>query len=140
LFSIPSNDRCSRCGRCSPEGSRPPAEPTSRRRHFKGIGRYPGTPAQLTAELNLEGTDYLLLANEPPEPALGATLDIVRSLLGTSPGPLTRQEILEKWPGTQTKPRADSLGRCLLRACELGVLTRSGSGAKMDAFRYGLDP
>ena len=58
--------------------------------------------------------------------------------LAARPEPLTRQEILENWPGPQPPPRADSLNRCLLRACDLGILTRSGTGTKTEAFRYGV--
>ncbi len=47
-------------------------------------------------------------------------------------------EILNNWPEPGTRPRADCLGRCLTRACEFGILTRSGDGTKTDAFRYGL--
>ena len=117
--------------------SAPSAEPASRRRCFRGVGRYPGTPAHLTAELNAEGTDYVLCAGEPMEGALGRTLEAVRSLLAARPVSLTRLEILENWPGP-APPRADSLNRCLLRACELGILTRSGTGTKTEAFRYGV--
>src|SRR5207249_1818821 len=33
----------------------------TRRRDFTGVGRYPGTLRHVRAELNPEGTDYLLL-------------------------------------------------------------------------------
>ena len=35
-------------------------------------------------------------------------------------------------------PRADSLGRCRARGCQLGVLVRAGAGTTAEAFRYGL--
>src|SRR5438094_8536417 len=38
----------------------------TRRRTFTGVGRYPGTLQTATAELNLEGTDYVLLPDRPP--------------------------------------------------------------------------
>jgi AAA domain len=111
----------------------------TRRRHFYGVGRYPGTLQQVVAELNPEGTDYLLLTGDP-QAAFAPALDMVRRLLLQSPVPLTRQEILTHWPEGESPPRADSLGRLLARACELGVLVRSGAGNKAEAFRYGLAP
>jgi hypothetical protein len=116
----------------------PSADRTSRRRHFSGVGRYPGTLQHAAAELNSEGTDYLLVADSAPGQMLSSTLETLKQLLSQSPAPLTRQEILNNWPEPGTPPRADCLGRCLMRACELGILTRSGAGTKTDAFRYGL--
>jgi hypothetical protein len=72
----------------------PPGDRFTRRRHFYGVGRYPGTLQHVTAELNPEGTDYLLLPDGPPGAGLAPALETVRHLLGQSPAPLTRQEIL----------------------------------------------
>src|SRR5206468_1640876 len=75
----------------------------TRRRTFTGVGRYPGTLQTATAELNPEGTDYVLLPDiPPPHPPLLATL---QTLLSESPTPLTRQELLARWPGDA--PRED---------------------------------
>ncbi len=60
--------------------------------------------------------------------------------LHQSAAPLTRQEILARWPEGEPPPRADSLWRSLTRGCELGVLVRTGAGTKAEAFRYGLAP
>jgi AAA domain len=118
----------------------PPGDRLTRRRHFSGVGRYPGTLQHVTAELNPEGTDYLLLADDPPEAALPPALETLRQLLRQSPAPLTRQEILARWPEGEPAPRADSLWRSLARGCELGLFIRSGAGNKAEAFRYGLAP
>lgn len=115
----------------------PPGDRFTRRRHFHGVGRYPGTLQHVAAELNPEGTDYLLLADGPPEAALALALDTLRQLLSQSLAPLTRQEILAHWPKAEP-PRADSLWRILARGCELGILVRTGAGTKAEAFRYGL--
>src|SRR5213078_1016422 len=53
----------------------PPGDRFTRRRHFSGVGRYPGTLQHVAAELNPEGTDYLLLADGPPEAALPPALE-----------------------------------------------------------------
>jgi hypothetical protein len=116
----------------------PPGDPFSRRRRFCGVGRYPGTLQSLAAELNPEGTDYLLLPDEVPAPALPQALETLQQLLRDSPGPLTRQEILDRWPEGEPPPRADSLWRSLTRGCELGILVRTGAGTRMEAYRYSL--
>jgi hypothetical protein len=118
----------------------PPGDRFTRRRHFYGVGRYPGTLRHVAAELNPEGTDYLLLPDGPPQAAPPAALETLVRLLQESPEPLTRQEILARWPEGEPPPRADSLWRSLARGCELGLLVRSGEGTKVDAFRYGLAP
>jgi hypothetical protein len=115
-----------------------PGDRFSRRRHFTGVGRFPGTLGHVAAELNREGTDYLLVGDGPPEVALTPALETLRQLLSESPAPLTRQEILARWPEGEPRPRADSLWRSLARGCELGILVRTGAGNKAEAFRYGL--
>jgi hypothetical protein len=115
----------------------PPGDRFTRRRHFSGVGRYPGTLQHVAAELSPEGTDYLLRADGPPEAALAPALETLVQLLRQIPGPLTRQEILARWPEGEP-PRADSLWRLLTRGGELGLLVRSGAGTKAEAFRYGL--
>ena len=106
----------------------------TRRRTFTGVGRYPGTLGTVSAELNAEGTDYLLLPDgAPPCAPLLATLE---ALLGASPVPLTCRELLARWPNSP--PRADSLWRALARGVERGLFIVEGAGTKTDAFRYGL--
>jgi hypothetical protein len=106
-----------------------------RRRTFSGVGRYPDTLQTAAAELNAEGTDYILLPESPkPSPPL---LPPLQALLAASPTPLTLQEILSRWPAPP--PRPDSLWRTLRRGLETGLFTiRGGSGTKTDAFRYEL--
>jgi hypothetical protein len=116
----------------------PPGDRFSRRRHFCGVGRYPGTLQHVAAELNPEGTDYLLLGDDSPETTLSLALETLRQVLGQSPTPLTRQEILAHWPKGERPPRADSLWRSLARGCELGLFVRTGAGNKAEAFRYAL--
>ena len=116
----------------------PPGDRFSRRRHFHGVGRYPGTLQHVAAELNAEGTDYVLLADGPPEAASAPALETLRQLLSQSSTPLTRQEILACWPEGERPPHVDSLWRCLTRGCEVGLFVRTGEGNKAEAFRYGL--
>ena len=112
-----------------PRGSAP-----TRRRTFTGVGRYPGTLEAVSAELNAEGTDYRVLpAGTPPCPPLFATLE---ALLQVSPVPLTRRELLARWPGPP--PRPDTLWRALARGAERGLLIVRGAGTRTDALRYCL--
>jgi hypothetical protein len=118
----------------------PPGDRFSRRWDFYGVGRYPGTLHHVAAELTPEGTDYLLLPDDPPQAALPPALETLRRVLSESPGPLTRQEILDRWPEGEPPPRADSLWRTLARGCDLGIMVRTGAGTKAEAFRYELAP
>jgi hypothetical protein len=109
------------------------AAPT-RRRTFTGVGRYPGTLEAVSAELNAGGTDYRVLPDgTPPCPPLFATLE---ALLRASPVPLTRQELLARWP--EPAPRPDTLWRALARGVERGLFIVRGAGTRTDALRYGL--
>jgi hypothetical protein len=88
----------------------------------------------VTAELDSEGTDYRVLpGGTPPCPPLFATL---AALLRASPVPLTRRELLARWP--EPAPRADTLGRALARGVERGLFIVQGAGTRTDALRYGL--
>jgi hypothetical protein len=106
----------------------------TRRRTFTGVGRYPGTLSAVSAELNAEGTDYQPVAGSlvPRAPLLPT----IQKLLAASATPLTRQELLDRWPGKQ--PRPDSLWRTLVRGTELGLFVARGSGTKAEAFRYAI--
>jgi hypothetical protein len=117
----------------------PPGDPATRRRCLYGIGRYPATPAELLIEMNAEATDYAILADCDLDPAAFApALDTLRTPLAAEQAPLTRHEILARWPSPATRPTPNTLWRWLCRACELGVLARHGSGSKTDAFRDGV--
>jgi hypothetical protein len=106
----------------------------TRRRGFTGVGRYPDTLQTARAELNAEGTDYVLLPDSPePPPPLLATL---QTLLTESPTPLTGRELLARWPGDAPCP--NRLWRTLTRGVERGLFVVTGAGTKTDAFRYGV--
>lgn len=104
----------------------------TRRRTFTGVGRYPETLQTATAELNPEGTDYVLLeGSTAAHPPVRATL---QTLLMESSTPLTCRELLERWPGPA--PRQDSLWRTLARGVELGHFSTTGKGTKAEPFRF----
>jgi hypothetical protein len=113
---------------------KPPGNPFTRRRNFLCTGRYPDTPPSVLAELNAEGTDYVVLADGQPEES--ADLNTVCGVLRESPSPLTRDEILALWPADQPSPTPHTLWRWLNRGVEMGVLARIGAGNKKEPFRY----
>jgi hypothetical protein len=114
----------------------PSGDRFSRRRNIYGVGRYPGTLQQVSAELNAEGTDYVVLDPALPEPASCPLLETLTRVLSQSAGPLTRQEILSRWPESEPPPSANLLWRALTRGYDQGLLIRSGEGTKTDAYRY----
>jgi hypothetical protein len=116
----------------------PPGDRFSRRRNIDGVGRYPGTLQEVSAELNAEGTDYVVLDSGLPEPASCPLPETLKGVLSQSASPLTRQEILARWPQDEPPPTANSLWRALTRACDQGLVLRSGEGTKTDAYRYAL--
>jgi hypothetical protein len=59
----------------------------------------------------------------PPQAPL---LDNLQTLLSASPTPLTRHELLARWPGAA--PREESLWRALTRGVEQGLFVVSGAG------------
>lgn len=121
----------SSCSLPSPSG-RAVGGDGNRRRTFTGVGRYPGTLQSVTAALNAEGTDYVLLdANPTPHAPLFCTL---QNILAQNPTPLTRNDILEHWPAPA--PHPDSLYRTLARGLQLGLFTATGQGTKSDPYRF----
>ena len=106
----------------------------TRRRIFTGVGRPRGTLESVTADLNADGTDYVL-ADESiaPPPTLLATL---HALLAASPAPLTHKDLLARWPGEP--PREDSVWRALTRGLETGLLEMTGEGTKNAPRRFTL--
>ncbi len=119
---------------------KPPGDPFTRRRRFQSTGRYPDIPQCIVAELNADGTDYVLLADDDQAEGAdeAAVLDKVLALLREKPTPLTRDEILAAWPAASPPPTAHTLWRWLNRGVERGLLIRSGAGTKKEAFRYGV--
>ena len=70
---------------------------------------------------------------------LPPALETLRQLLRESPTPLTRQEILARWPESEPQPRRLAVA-LPGGGCELGILVRTGAGTKTEAFRYRLAP
>lgn len=116
------------------EIAKPRGVGATRRRTFTGVGRYPATLESVSAELNVEGTDYVLSAESAT--GQGPLLPTLQKLLAESPAPLTCRELLERWPGSP--PHPESLLRTLSRAVERGLVTASGKGTKTEPQRFGV--
>src|SRR5262249_50623725 len=112
----------------------PRGQAPTRRRIFTGVGRYPGTLQSVHAERNPEGTHYIVRAGDPaPQTPVVATL---QALLAASPIPLTRHELLARWP--DVPPREDTLWRILARGCDQGLFAAHGAGTKTEPIRYSV--
>jgi hypothetical protein len=98
------------------------------------VGRYPDSLQWAEAELNAEGTDYLLAPDTPP--AHVPILTVLQSLLAGNATPLTHHDLLARWPGPA--PHPDSLHRTLAAAVQCGLLTATGKGTKEEPFQYAL--
>jgi hypothetical protein len=116
----------------------PPGDPFTRRRQLFGVGRYPETPQRLLIEMNPQATDYAIGADPDQDAAFAPVLDTLTQLLHQAASPLTRQQILDGWPHPATRPAPNTLWRWLARACDLGLLARSGEGNKAEAYRYAV--
>ena len=138
---------------------KPPGDRYTRRRIFEGVGRYPGTLARVTADLNEAGTDYVVcppplpsplpgegppaflpspLAGEGPGVRGSSLQETLRHLLSESASPLTRDEILARWPTGVAIPSPETLWRVLNQGVAAGVFVRSGAGRRGEGFRYEL--
>jgi hypothetical protein len=85
--------------------------------------------------VNHDGPFSRSLAENPDDVAPTAIMDIVRQVLLA--GPMTRDEIRQSWPEYQPPPR-NTLWRWLTRACDLGLLVRTGAGSRAEVFRFEL--
>jgi hypothetical protein len=114
----------------------PGGDPFTRRRKLFGWSRYDETPRQLLIELSPDGTRYDRLADGPDD--FHTHWDVVRVLLGSAGGPLTRQQIQAARPEGVARPHEATLWRWLERAVELGLAVGVGKGTKTEPYRYGV--
>ena len=105
------------------------------RRHRLALSRHADTPRQLL-ELNAEGTDYLVLAEEEQADCFPANWEVLRMIFEDAPQKLTRGDILGEWPADFDRPSVTALRKWLDRAVQRGLVVCEGSGRKADPFRY----
>ena len=116
----------------------PHGDAGSRRRRLSGFSRFAETPRQMHLELNDAGDDYQVLLDQDIHDDFRMIWDTIAAILQAAEQPLTRQELLARWPRDRVAPHVASLWRWLLRADMLGLLVREGEGTKHGAFRYRL--
>jgi hypothetical protein len=113
------------------------ARSRDRRRRISAYSRYAQTPRHLIAELNAEGTDYLVRTDAAGAP-LVQPWPQMQHVLGNATDRLTQQAILQRWPVEGEAPDRSTVSRWLNRAAGQGLVRRSGSGYRGDPFVYWL--
>lgn len=116
----------------------PLGDPSTRRRWLHGFSRFEETPRQLLAELHINGTEYRVISDQDVSDDFSANWDTIAAVLSATAAPLTRQELLHRWPAARSAPHVATVWRWLGRAVELGLVVRTGKGTKLDPCRYQL--
>lgn len=116
----------------------PVGDPSSYRRWLHGFSRYEETPRQLCAEMHVTGTAYRVVSDQDVSDDFSGNWDAIAAALAGAGKPLTRQELLEHWPADRSVPHASTLWRWLRRSMEIGLVVMTGSGTRLDAYRFGL--
>jgi hypothetical protein len=108
-----------------------------RRRRLQAYSRHDATPARWVLELTADGTDYVGLGSS-------AELDfergwpVLQGLLAQAEKPLTRRELLRRWPEEGMRPTKLTLWRWLDRAVKEGWVLQDGLGTRKEPYRYEL--
>lgn len=113
-----------------------PAAAENRRRRLDAWSRHEETPRRVLVELNAEGTDYSVVAEE--QDAHEADDEVSRTLervVEAEPG-LSAREILASWPAGVHRPGRETLFDRLRALTEVGRLRREGSGCRYAPYRY----
>jgi hypothetical protein len=108
--------------------------PENRQRRLQGAARFSETPRDLRIELTADGTDYRVVPGGVGE-SFTEGWAAVAEVLTAAGRPLTRRELLARWPD-DSPPEPTLLWRCLERAVAEGLAERTGTGLKSDPFRY----
>src|SRR5262245_15163221 len=115
----------------------PHADDDDRRRRLHGLSRFSETPRQVVIELNAERTDYAFLGDVADE-EFQSNWEVVRTVLLMAAEPMTRKDILARWPPVELQPSEATLWRWLERAVTAGTCFRTGTGRCNSPFRYWL--
>jgi hypothetical protein len=110
-------------------------QPGDRRRLLRAYSRHPATLPSLVIEWTADGTDYL---------SLGTSIElnyeygwpVLREVLEQAERPLTRREILQRWPETALAPAKLTLWKWLGRAVQEGRVLQEGRGNRKEPFLY----
>jgi hypothetical protein len=115
---------------------RSPADP-DRRRVIEAYSRHEETPRRLVIELSPDGTDYQT-HGDLCEDEFTPNWNLVQTVLRSAPCPLTRAEILRRWPQGAKRPDDATLWRWLQRVVGEGMVEQEGTGKRNDPYRFGL--
>jgi hypothetical protein len=111
--------------------------PDDRRRLLRAFSRHSATPPSLVIEWTADGTDYRSLGPSA-ELTYAQGWPLVHALLEQSERPLTRRDILSRWPESALAPAKLTLWKWLGRAVEERRVLCSGRGTRRDPFHYQL--
>ncbi len=114
-----------------------PSDPDDRRRKLRAFSRFEETPRRRVIELTADGTDYLC-HGDFFDAEYHQSWQTVQQVLEEAPHPLTRRQILDRWPADLRRPEETTLWKWLERAREKGLVCCAGTGRKNDPFRYWL--
>jgi hypothetical protein len=111
--------------------------PGDRRRRLRCYSRYEATPRKWVMELTADGKDYRSLGASG-EPDLESAWPALEAVLGVAERPLSRAQLLARWPETAARPSRATLARWLERLVQEGKLTLYGEGRRKDPYKYAL--
>lgn len=111
---------------------------TNRRRRLFGLSRFAETPRRLVIELNPAGNDYQVVVGSEASDDFAANWEVLAAILAAAGGPVSRQEMYDRWPQDRCPPHDATLWRWLRRAGQLGLTTVTGAGSKHAPFRFEL--
>jgi hypothetical protein len=111
--------------------------PDDRRRLLRSFSRHPTTPPSLVIEWTPDGADYQSLGTSV-ELDYERGWPLLHAILDDSEGPLTRRDVLRRWPESAWAPSKLTLWKWLSRAVQEGRVLQDGRGTRRDPFRYQL--
>jgi hypothetical protein len=108
-----------------------------RRRRLRAYSRHEATRPCWIIELTAVGTDYRALGVSA-EPDFERGWAILQGLFASAERPLTRRELLQRWPDPILKPARPTLWKWLDRVVQDGRVERTGLGSRREPYRYKL--
>jgi hypothetical protein len=117
----------------------PVGDPSGYQRSLHGYSRHQVTPRQICFEMNVTETDYKVISDQDVSDDFSANWHRIEAILtAAADAPLTRQEVLARWPAERNSPHPGTLWRWLTRAQELALVVVTGHGTKLEPCRYQL--
>jgi len=108
-----------------------------RRRRLQAYSRHEETMPRYIIELSADGSDYVSLGDSA-EPSFERGWPALQQILEESEGPLSRRDILRRWPENVLAPAKLTLWKWLDRVVKEGTVHVDGQGTRKDPHRYRL--